>query len=106
MTVSSAPVWQRLSSTKCLIKNREYYCWIKEHVSQILDRDYDALEHMIYESCLVKGDVVERDPKEQGERALLNFGHTIGHSVEKLKNFEWLHGECVALGQRGGGSDF
>ena len=81
-----------------LIKNREYYCWIKEHVSQILDRDYDALEHMIYESCLVKGDVVERDPKEQGERALLNFGHTIGHSVEKLKNFEWLHGECVALG--------
>ncbi len=81
-----------------LIKNNDYYGWIKAHVSQILSRDYDALEHMIYESCLVKGGVVERDPKEQGERALLNFGHTIGHSVEKLKNFEWLHGECVALG--------
>ena len=65
---------------------------------EILERDYDTLEHMIYESCLVKGGVVERDPKEQGERALLNFGHTIGHSVEKLKDFKWLHGECVALG--------
>lgn len=81
-----------------LIKNDAYYQWIKAHTSLILDRDYDTLEHMIYESCLVKGGVVERDPKEQGERALLNFGHTIGHSVEKLKDFEWLHGECVALG--------
>ena len=81
-----------------LIKNRDYYLWIKGHAAQILNRDYDALEHMIYESCLVKGGVVERDPKEQGERALLNFGHTVGHSVEKLKDFEWLHGECVALG--------
>lgn len=81
-----------------LIKNRAYYDWIKDHVSEILNRDYETLEHMIYESCLIKGGVVERDPKEQGERALLNFGHTIGHSVEKLKDFEWLHGECVALG--------
>ena len=81
-----------------LIKNNAYYQWIKAHTHLILERDYDTLEHMIYESCLVKGGVVERDPKEQGERALLNFGHTIGHSVEKLKDFKWLHGECVALG--------
>lgn len=81
-----------------LIKNNTYYQWIKAHTHLILERDYDTLEHMIYESCLVKGGVVERDPKEQGERALLNFGHTIGHSVEKLKDFKWLHGECVALG--------
>lgn len=81
-----------------LIKNRDYYEWIKAHAAMILERDYDTLEHMIYESCLIKGGVVERDPKEQGERALLNFGHTVGHSVEKLKDFEWLHGECVSLG--------
>lgn len=81
-----------------LIKNSGYYEWIKAHTAMILEKDYDTLEHMIYESCLIKGGVVERDPKEQGERALLNFGHTIGHSVEKLKDFEWLHGECVALG--------
>jgi 3-dehydroquinate synthase len=81
-----------------LIKNYDYYLWIKANAGQIMARDYETLEHMIYESCLIKGGVVERDPKEQGERALLNFGHTIGHSVEKLKNFEWLHGECIALG--------
>ena len=42
--------------------------------------------------------VVEKDPTEKGERALLNFGHTIGHALEKAKNFELYHGECVALG--------
>ena len=42
--------------------------------------------------------MVERDPKEKGERALLNFGHTLGHAIEKLKDFTWLHGECVAAG--------
>ena len=39
-----------------------------------------------------------RDPKEQGERALLNLGHTIGHAVEKLMNFNLLHGQCVGIG--------
>ena len=81
-----------------LIKNASYYQWIRSNAEKILTRDYETLEHMIYESCLIKGGVVERDPKEMGERALLNFGHTVGHAVEKLKNFGLLHGECVALG--------
>ena len=81
-----------------LIKDYSYYQWIKENVDQIITREYYTLEQMIYKSCLIKGEVVEKDPKEQGERALLNFGHTVGHSVEKLMDFEWLHGECVALG--------
>ena len=41
---------------------------------------------------------MENDPKEQGERALLNFGHTIGHAIEKLSAFSLYHGECVGLG--------
>ena len=49
-------------------------------------------------SCNIKRLVVEKDPTEQGERALLNFGHTVGHAIEKAKNFELYHGECVALG--------
>jgi 3-dehydroquinate synthase len=53
---------------------------------------------MIYRSCLVKKAVVEEDPKEKGERAKLNYGHTIGHSVEKLKDLTLLHGECVSVG--------
>ena len=53
---------------------------------------------MIRRCCEIKAGVVERDPKEQGERALLNLGHTIGHAVEKLMDFQLLHGQCVAIG--------
>lgn len=41
---------------------------------------------------------MENDPFEQGDRALLNFGHTLGHAIEKLKDFQMLHGECVSVG--------
>ena len=53
---------------------------------------------MIRRCCEIKAGVVERDPREQGERALLNLGHTIGHAVEKLMDLKMLHGQCVAVG--------
>ena len=53
---------------------------------------------MIAGSCNIKREVVELDPTEQGDRALLNFGHTPGHAIEKLMNFQLYHGECVVLG--------
>ena len=81
-----------------LIKDAKYYDWIKDNITPIKEREHEAVREMIYRSCLIKGDVVERDPKEKGERALLNFGHTLGHAIEKLKDFTWLHGECVAAG--------
>ena len=56
------------------------------------------LARMVRRCCEIKAGVVERDPKEQGERALLNLGHTIGHAVEKLMDFQLLHGQCVAIG--------
>ena len=64
--------------------------------------DMDALEQLVVESNHIKRKVVERDPAEKGDRMLLNFGHTLGHAIEKLKNFELLHGECVALGSIAG----
>lgn len=81
-----------------LIKNQTYAAWMKEHAEAIQARDLDACRSMILESNRIKRDVVERDPKEQGERALLNFGHTLGHAIEKLKDFSMLHGHCVAVG--------
>ena len=81
-----------------LIKNSAYYEWLIDHFNEINDREYEILEEMIYQSCLVKKSVVEKDPTEQGERALLNFGHTIGHAIEKYMDFKYTHGECVALG--------
>ncbi len=81
-----------------LIKSQEYYQWIQEHAEAILKRDSETCREMILESDRIKRDVVEKDPTEKGERALLNFGHTLGHAVEKLMDFQMLHGQCVALG--------
>ena len=81
-----------------LIKDALFYEWLLDNLYEIQDREPDVLEEMVMRSCTVKKLVVEKDPKEQGDRALLNFGHTIGHAIEKYKNFEMLHGECVALG--------
>lgn len=82
-----------------LILDADYYEWMIEHMSDIEDREMDILTGMVSRSCELKAYVVEKDAEEtKGERELLNFGHTIGHAIEKLKNFELLHGECVALG--------
>ncbi len=81
-----------------LIKDAGYYIWLKNNSVGIAEKDYETLREMIYRSCEIKRTVVEKDPKELGDRALLNFGHTIGHSVEKLMDFTLLHGECVSLG--------
>lgn len=81
-----------------LIKSKKYFEWMQENYAQIMELQPDLLEEMVYQSCLIKRDVVERDPKEKGERALLNFGHTIGHAVEKLADFKLFHGQCVGIG--------
>ena len=81
-----------------LIQDSAYYQWLTEHGQEIADREYDALLYMVSGSCQIKKHVVEQDPTEQGIRSWLNFGHTIGHAVEKLKEFTLCHGECVAIG--------
>lgn len=81
-----------------LIKDCSYYYWMKEHKEALKSRDVDTMYELVSRSCYIKKEVVEKDPKEVGDRALLNFGHTIGHAIEKLKEFKLLHGECVAIG--------
>lgn len=81
-----------------LIKDAMFYEWLLDNMYEIHGRDDAVLEEMVMRSCTVKKLVVEKDPREQGDRALLNFGHTIGHAIEKAMNFEMLHGECISLG--------
>ncbi len=81
-----------------LIKDALFYEWLIENMYEICERDLNVLQEMLMRSCTIKKLVVEKDPMEQGERALLNFGHTVGHAIEKAKNFTLYHGECVALG--------
>ena len=81
-----------------IIKDSDLFYWLKHNNEKILNRDYESLKIMLFNSCMVKKEVVEKDPTEKGERALLNFGHTIGHAVEKIKDFSLYHGECVSIG--------
>ena len=81
-----------------LIRDGKFYEWTINHMSEIQERIYPVLVKMIKKCCEIKSAVVESDPTEQGERAVLNLGHTIGHAVEKQMNFKLLHGHCVALG--------
>ena len=69
-----------------------------KNANEIKSGNLSVVEEMISRSCKIKRDVVEKDPKEQAERALLNFGHTLGHAIEKLMDFSLLHGECVSIG--------
>ncbi len=81
-----------------LIRNKEYFEWLKDNLSDVKSQNEETLATMVYESCKIKGNVVEIDPTEQNIRAYLNFGHTLGHAIEKLSNFNLYHGQCVALG--------
>ena len=84
-----------------LIRDRDLFEWIEKHTAELLGREPSALEHVVKRCCGIKASVVEEDPYDRGIRAILNFGHTIGHAVEKEKQFLLLHGQCVALGMAG-----
>lgn len=81
-----------------IIKDKAYYEWILTYADKIWERDLKTCLKMVVGSNVIKREVVEKDPMEKADRMLLNFGHTLGHAIEKLKNFQLLHGECVALG--------
>jgi 3-dehydroquinate synthase len=82
-----------------LIVDRDFFDWLESHAGELLARDPAALAHAIKRSCEIKADIVARDEREQGERALLNLGHTFGHAIESATNYSaWLHGEAVGAG--------
>lgn len=84
-----------------LIKDKNFYLWLKENADKIKSLDDECLSYMAKINCSIKRAVVENDFKEQGERALLNFGHTLGHAIEKFVYQYNLHGECVSVGMNG-----
>ncbi len=80
------------------IKDSEFLSFLEKEHESICALDSVMVEKLIYNCCKIKADVVMQDEEEKSIRAILNFGHTIGHGVESAKNFELIHGECVALG--------
>jgi 3-dehydroquinate synthase len=82
-----------------LIVDQNFFDWLETHATELLARSPEALAHAIRRSCEIKAEIVGRDEREQGERALLNLGHTFGHAIESATNYStWLHGEAVGAG--------
>ena len=81
------------------IADAEFFAWLEDHVEALLARDAAALAHAIRRCCEIKAAIVAEDEREEGRRAVLNFGHTFGHAIENSLGYgEWLHGEAVAVG--------
>ncbi|UHQ19716.1 3-dehydroquinate synthase [Lysobacter sp. KIS68-7] len=81
------------------IRDIAFLDWLQAHADALLARDPAALVEAIARSCAHKADIVERDPRERGERALLNFGHTFAHAIETEQGYGGLnHGEAVSVG--------
>ncbi len=81
-----------------IIRDADFYEYIDYNIKKIFNFDEYTLQYMAKINCSIKGAVVEQDEKESDLRAILNFGHTIGHAIESAYGFEYLHGECVSLG--------
>jgi len=83
-----------------LIRDAEFFDWCERQGNALCALEPDPLRHAIATSCAMKAAVVAADEREEGDRALLNFGHTFGHALEAETGFSnrLLHGEAVALG--------
>jgi 3-dehydroquinate synthase len=82
-----------------LIADINFFVWLENNISSLLQRDTESLLHAITLSAAIKADIVSQDEKEHGRRSLLNLGHTFGHALETACAYQGLrHGEAVALG--------
>jgi len=76
-----------------------YFALLEAHMDELIDLEPAPLCEAIARAVAIKAAVVERDEREGSERALLNYGHTLGHAIEQATGYaEWLHGEAVAVG--------
>ena len=78
------------------IADRGLFTYLEDHYKEIFKMERDVIEKLVYESVMIKADVVNRDEVEKGERRKLNFGHTLGHAIEKVAGS--AHGEAISAG--------
>lgn len=84
-----------------LILDADFYEYVDYNTKKIFGFDENVLQYLTKMNCSIKGSVVEQDEKESDLRAILNFGHTIGHAIESVSEFGLLHGECISIGMVG-----
>lgn len=82
-----------------IIRDDDLLEWLRANMDKMMGRDIQSLTNAIARSCEIKAEVVSQDEKEQGLRAILNFGHTVGHAIESISGYGVLsHGEAVSIG--------
>lgn len=81
-----------------VIADADYFGFLEGEYAAIFAKHAPALERLVRRSVEIKAAVVAQDEREQGRRAILNFGHTVGHAIEATSKYEVLHGEAVAIG--------
>jgi 3-dehydroquinate synthase len=80
------------------IRDADLFSYIESNLDQIMAYDDEALETIVHRSVKIKAEVVEKDELDLGLRNILNYGHTVGHAVETVSNFQVPHGRAVAIG--------
>ncbi len=81
------------------IRDAELFTWLEQNIDKLCQCDRDTVSHTIIECCRNKAELVATDEVEQGDRALLNLGHTFAHAIETVTGYgTWLHGEAVSAG--------
>jgi len=80
------------------IADAEYFAFLENEYAAIFAKHAPALERVVRRSVEIKAAIVAQDEREKGKRAILNFGHTVGHAIEATSKYEVLHGEAVAIG--------
>ena len=81
-----------------LIGDSKYFDFLETHVQKLINLDRDSIEKAICDSVQIKTTIVKADSNENGIRNILNFGHTVGHAIEKISDYRIPHGKAVAIG--------
>lgn len=81
-----------------VIADAEFFAWHEDHRIPLRERIPATITRLIQRNCAIKARIVAADERECGLRAILNYGHTIGHALEQSADYSLRHGECVALG--------
>ncbi|MDA0990207.1 MAG: 3-dehydroquinate synthase [Verrucomicrobia bacterium] len=103
-TLASLPDREYISGLAEVIKygviwDAQLFATLEAHGDQLRSRDMALLEAVVARCCEIKAEVVAVDERDAGVRAILNFGHTLGHAIEQVSGYgQWLHGEAIAMG--------
>ena len=81
-----------------VIKDEQFFIYLEQNLDRIKALDDNVLETIVMKCAQIKAEIVENDEKDMASRNILNFGHTVGHAVEAVSNFQIAHGQAVAVG--------